>query len=201
MFSRSNDTPPPTPAQQPAAPATPPATAAPANGTAAPPVAPLPKSAASQRTQMDSQRTTTRDDGVSVIGRDLTIIGEGLRIVSRGQIHVEGEVRGDIFGDEIVIGEQGRVHGTVGATRVIVNGTVAGNIRGRDVVLASSARVEADLHHSTLSLEQGALFEGRSRRSQEGEDLTPDIESLATGQTLQSSPEPKPAPIPPVQGS
>jgi cytoskeletal protein CcmA (bactofilin family) len=198
MFSRSNDTPPPVNPASAVPPPTPQQAAQPAsqNG-AAPPVNPLPRSAAAHRTQMDSQRTTTRDDGVSVIGRDLTIIGEGLRIVSHGQIQIDGEVRGDVFGDEIVIGEQGRVNGTVGAARVVVNGTVAGTIRGQEVLLASSARVEADLYHATLSLEQGALFEGRSRRAKEGENLKPDIDSLSKGGAVpETGTQARPAPIP-----
>lgn len=138
-----------------------------------------------------------REDGVSVIGRDLAIIGEGLKIVTRGQIQIDGDVRGDVYGDQIVIGEGGSVNGVVAAARVVVRGTVNGTVQGRDVVLTSSAHVEADLLHASLSLEQGAIFEGRSRRAKEGQDLAPDLEALARGddrQDTQTGGQPKPPP-------
>ncbi|MEO1694386.1 MAG: polymer-forming cytoskeletal protein, partial [Pseudomonadota bacterium] len=143
-----------------------------ANGTA------MPRSAQGQRSAQTANRTVMREDGVSVIGRDLAILGNDLKIVSRGKIQIEGEVRGDVYGDQILIGDQGRVSGTVAATQVVVRGAVQGTVRGKEVILASTANVDADVHHASLSLEQGAVFEGRSRRPQNVDDLVPDLESL-----------------------
>jgi cytoskeletal protein CcmA (bactofilin family) len=100
----------------------------------------------------------------SVIGNDLKIIGQGLKIISQGTLQVDGEVEGDVGGAEVIIGEQGRVTGTVAAERVIVRGTVSGHIRGATIALQSSCHVEADIHHMSLSIEQGAHFHGHSRR-------------------------------------
>ena len=71
----------------------------------------------------------------SVIGNDLKIIGQGLKIISQGTLQVDGEVEGDVGGSEVIIGEQGRVTGTVAAERVIVRGQIAGVIRGVMVTL------------------------------------------------------------------
>jgi cytoskeletal protein CcmA (bactofilin family) len=60
--------------------------------------------------------------GKSVISNDLKIIGQSLRIISRGTHQVDGEVEGDVGGAEIIIGEEGKVTGTVAAERVIVRG-------------------------------------------------------------------------------
>lgn len=135
---------------------------------------------------------------MSVIGRDLAIIGEGLKIVTRGQIQIDGDVRGDVYGDQIVIGEGGSVDGVVAASRVVVRGTVNGTVQGRDVVLTSTAHVQADLHHASLSLEQGAIFEGRSRRAKEGQDLAPDLDAVAKGGEHDSGPAIEPAKPPPA---
>ncbi|MEO0728808.1 MAG: polymer-forming cytoskeletal protein [Pseudomonadota bacterium] len=138
----------------------------------------MPRSAHGQRSAQDANRTAPRQDGVSVIGRDLAILGDGLKIVSRGKIQIEGEVRGDVYGEEILIGDQGKVSGTVAATQVVVRGAVQGTVRGKDVVLASTAHVEADVHHASLSLEQGAMFEGRSRRPADVSSLLPNLDEL-----------------------
>ncbi len=100
--------------------------------------------------------------GTSVIGPDLTIVGN---LVSRGEVHVDGEVQGDIHGTNISVGEQARITGSVVAEEVIVRGHVMGSVRGKRVVLQSSSHVEGDIYHSSLSIEQGAFFEGKSRRS------------------------------------
>jgi cytoskeletal protein CcmA (bactofilin family) len=101
----------------------------------------------------------------SVIGNDLKIIGRGLRIISQGTLQVDGEIEGDVGGAEVIIGEQGKVTGTVAAERVIVRGTVAGVIRGVSITLQSTCHVEADIHHMALAIEQGAHFHGHSRRA------------------------------------
>lgn len=136
--------------------------------------------ALAQRVSSDTSRSLTRDDGVSVIGRDLTIVGDGLRIVSRGKIQVEGQIRGDVLGQEIVIGNEGHVAGLVSATKIIVHGAVDGAIRGQQVELTSKARVDADIFHASLTLEQGASFEGKSRRPQDIASLIPDLERAAS---------------------
>jgi cytoskeletal protein CcmA (bactofilin family) len=105
----------------------------------------------------------------SVIGPDLTIMGN---LVSRGEVQVDGEVQGDIHGTNVVIGERARITGGVVAEEVVVRGHVMGSIRGRKVLLQASSHVEGDVFHQSLSIEQGAYFEGKSRRS---DDPTADV--------------------------
>ena len=97
----------------------------------------------------------------SVIGPDLTIVGN---LVSRGQVQIDGEVQGDIHGTNIVIGERARITGTVIADEIVVRGHVMGSVRGKRVMLQASSHVEGDIYHSSLAIEQGAFFEGKSRR-------------------------------------
>jgi cytoskeletal protein CcmA (bactofilin family) len=111
----------------------------------------------------------------SVIGNDLRIIGQGLKIVSLGTLQVDGQVEGDVGGAEVIIGEQGMVTGTVAAEQVIVRGRVSGVIRGRMVTMQSTARVEGDIHHMSLSIEQGAEFEGRCKRPADPSELNLDL--------------------------
>ena len=97
----------------------------------------------------------------SQIGADLTIIGN---LVSKGEVHIDGEVQGDLHAANIVVGESARITGGIVADEVIVRGTVMGSIRGKRVVLQSSSKVEGDIFHNQLAIEQGAFFEGKSRR-------------------------------------
>jgi cytoskeletal protein CcmA (bactofilin family) len=116
----------------------------------------------------------------SVIGKDLTIIGSGLKIVSKGLLQVDGEVQGNVIGLKVVIGTSGKVTGLVNAEEILVQGAVSGTIRAVDVKLASSSVVEGDLYHQSLALEQGCVFEGRSRRVEARDDLVPDLANLTS---------------------
>ena len=91
-----------------------------------------------QQQQQQRRASVTDPNAKSVIGNDLKIIGQGLKIISQGTLQVDGEIEGDVGGSEVIIGEQGKVTGTVAAERVIVRGKISGVIRGVTVTLQSS---------------------------------------------------------------
>jgi cytoskeletal protein CcmA (bactofilin family) len=99
---------------------------------------------------------------VSTIGEELTITGN---VSSKGELHLNGRVLGDVHCLALVLGENAQLEGNVVAEDVMVRGRLIGSVRALRVMLQSTARVEGDLFHKSLSLEQGAYFEGESRRS------------------------------------
>jgi cytoskeletal protein CcmA (bactofilin family) len=113
----------------------------------------------------------------SVIGPDLTINGN---LVSKGEVQIDGEVQGDIHGTYVVIGEKARITGGIVAEEIVVRGHVMGSVRGKRVMLQSSSHVEGDIFHQALAIEQGAFFEGKSRRSDDplAEAARPEIPGL-----------------------
>src|SRR6516225_10271568 len=129
-------------------------------------------------------RTRASEAGLpkSVIGNDLKIIGQGLKIISQGTLQVDGEIEGDVGGSEVIIGEKGKVTGTVAAERVIVRGQISGVIRGITVTLQASSRVEGDIHHMSLAIEQGAEFDGRCRRPANAAELNLNLQIGPGGQ-------------------
>jgi len=98
----------------------------------------------------------------SVIGPDLTINGN---LFSKGEMQIDGEVQGDIRGTNIIIGERARITGMIIADEAVIRGEVMGSIRSKRVMLQAQSRVEGDIYHQTLAIEQGAYFEGKSRRT------------------------------------
>ena len=98
----------------------------------------------------------------SVIGPDLTINGN---LTSNGQVQIDGEVQGDIRGTHIIVGESARITGGIVADEVVVRGKVMGSVRGKRVMLQANSHVEGDVYHKALAIEQGAFFEGKSRRA------------------------------------
>lgn len=98
----------------------------------------------------------------SIIGEDLTITGN---VSSKGEIQVDGEIQGDVQCGSLLLGDKSHVSGNVVAEDVVVRGRVVGSIRGLRVTLQAQSHVEGDIFHQSLAIEQGAYFEGKSRRS------------------------------------
>ena len=119
----------------------------------------------------------------SVIGNDLKIIGQGLRIISRGILQVDGEIEGDVLAAEIIVGEKGKVTGMVAGQQVVIRGTVSGVVCGKSVSLQASSQVDGDVHHMSFAIEQGAQFEGRSRRAKGEPDLLAVVEQRPGAQS------------------
>jgi cytoskeletal protein CcmA (bactofilin family) len=133
---------------------------------------PSPDLKANEAADRVQHRTGPTDSGdKSIIGNDLRIIGQGLKIISRGVLQIDGEIEGDVQAAEVIVGELGKVSGLVAGQQVQVNGRVSGAICAKTVTLQAKSEVEGDLHHMALSLERGALFEGRSRRVATEDDL------------------------------
>jgi cytoskeletal protein CcmA (bactofilin family) len=128
---------------------------------------------------------------ISTIGSELTITGN---VTSKGEIHLDGRVQGDVHCVSLVLGENSSIEGNVTAEDVVIRGRLIGSVRALRVTLQSTSHVEGDLFHHSLALELGAYFEGKSRRSDD---------PLSTGNTTapdRSAGKPQPAEHDPESG-
>ncbi len=105
-----------------------------------------------------AQRTTDTLNGF--IDPGCTIQGE---LSFSSAFRVDGTIEGTISSKaELVIGDKGRVVGTIHVGRCIVDGTVEGAIEaGELLVLQPGARVQADVVTPALVMEEGATLDGR----------------------------------------
>ena len=72
---------------------------------------------------------------ISTIGEDLTITGN---VTSKGELHVNGRVQGDVHCAALVLGENAQVEGNVVAQDVMVHGRLIGSVRALKVMLLLS---------------------------------------------------------------
>jgi len=121
----------------------------------------------------------TATTGTSVIGDDLTILGEKITIISQHKLQISGQIHGDVHGKQIVISKDGSVIGTVCAEKVEVSGEVRGSIRALTVALHETAKVDGDIVHQTLSISEGAEFDGRVKRAKDTSEVTPVLDAEA----------------------
>lgn len=99
---------------------------------------------------------------------DLSFLGAGVTITGNiggeGNLHVDGHVDGDIACGSIVIGNSGQVNGNITATDAKIAGSVNGTVAANTLTIASSARITGDLSYDKVSVETGAVVEGRVKR-------------------------------------
>ena len=114
-----------------------------------------------------------------------TVIAKGLKIVgsvtAEGLVEVHGQIEGELHGTSLVIARGASVVGTLVAQRIVVDGNVEGPIQGGEVVLKSHANVTGDIKHQSLSIENGAVFEGCSKRASEHLQISHDVKKSEGG--------------------
>lgn len=94
----------------------------------------------------------------SVIGADVSITGN---VAATTELHVDGNIEGDITCASLVQGEDSIVKGVIEAESARLSGTLIGSISARELVVLKSARIDGDVHYDALTIEQGATVEGR----------------------------------------
>jgi cytoskeletal protein CcmA (bactofilin family) len=115
----------------------------------------------------------------SVIGNDLSIEGDAITIRCKGSLTVNGNIQADLHSRRLQVGKDAVVSGAISADTVDVFGRVQGAILGAKVVLHTGADVEGDIMSQLLSVEEGANFDGRSRRVTDPAAIVPQLESTS----------------------
>jgi cytoskeletal protein CcmA (bactofilin family) len=96
----------------------------------------------------------------SVIEASLMITGS---LESEGELLVDGAIVGEVSCAHLTVGKDATVEGNITAQEVVIRGKVVGTIRANRVILQHSARVDSEICHALLSIEEGAIFNGRAR--------------------------------------
>jgi cytoskeletal protein CcmA (bactofilin family) len=94
----------------------------------------------------------------SVLGADLKITGE---ITSTGSVEILGEIDGNITANGLIIGQEGRVKGSITAHTVEVKGRLDGKVVCEVFTLRASSLVKADITTTGIVIESGAQIDGR----------------------------------------
>ncbi len=93
----------------------------------------------------------------TIIARDLTINGE---INGAGLIEIEGNIKGKISGNSVILRENGVIEGEVFAESLSIRGNFQGKIKAKNINISSKAKVGGEIEYETLSVEDGACIDG-----------------------------------------
>lgn len=96
------------------------------------------------------------------LSADVEIIGS---LTFSNELLLEGRVQGNVTsGSTLIIAETGAVKGTVRTLNVTVYGVVEGDIEAQERVdVKSTAKIIGNITARRFSVEEGAVFQGRSK--------------------------------------
>ena len=101
-------------------------------------------------------------DTVSMISQGATIVGN---INISCNLHIDGSINGDIVSKAtVLIDTHGVVEGSIVADRVSISGKFKGSIDAAMIELLAGSNVSGDIVAERLKMEEGATFEGTSKR-------------------------------------
>jgi cytoskeletal protein CcmA (bactofilin family) len=132
---------------------------------------PMPRASAAE---LADERGRPEENLMSVIGTGITITGN---IEAEVDLHIEGQVVGDVRCATLILGERSTVTGNIFAERVRVSGTVEGGIETIDLAIEAAARVNGDVTYSRLRIANGGVIAG-SMTHKPVEDDTPEAALL-----------------------
>ena len=121
---------------------------------------------------MNKKNKKVFDTIETLIGNGTTFKGD---IVVSKSLRVDGILIGNIKeAANVVIGETAKVKGNINANYVVIDGIVEGNITATECIeLLNKSKVTGDLTTTILSINEGAIFKGKSLMI-EKEDVTED---------------------------
>jgi cytoskeletal protein CcmA (bactofilin family) len=94
----------------------------------------------------------------SHLSKALTVTGD---LDSDGELHIHGNVLGQVCADRLVVGSSGYLEGDVIARDVRIEGRLAGRIFALNVTLESAAEVTGRIFHNTITVAKGARIDAR----------------------------------------
>ena len=111
---------------------------------------------------MFKKKTNYIVDIDSLIGEDIKIIGN---IEGKGNLRVDGTIEGDInYDGNIVIGETGKVQGSIKSGDVSLAGTIKGNVTSKTkLVILPTGKLIGDVQVPNFIIQENAKFQGTSK--------------------------------------
>ena len=93
----------------------------------------------------------------SIIGDGMTIIGD---VSFTGKLRLDGQIKGNIKGEYLILGESGQITGDIEAETCALQGTIHGDIKARNMNVIKGCRIDGKVTTVNLSVESGAAING-----------------------------------------
>ena len=110
---------------------------------------------------MNKKNKKVFDTIETLVGNGTTFKGD---IIATKSLRIDGVLIGNIKeAANVIVGETAQIKGNITANYVVIDGVVEGNITANDSIeLLNKSKVTGDLTTTILSINEGAIFKGKS---------------------------------------
>ncbi|MBO9580793.1 MAG: polymer-forming cytoskeletal protein [Sphingobium sp.] len=112
----------------------------------------------SSQSSASSVATGARHTPFSLLGSDVIIRGD---VEARVDLHIDGQVEGDVVCAALVQGAESRIKGHVTAKTARIAGTIEGSITTEELIVEGSARISGDVTYQTIAIATGGQVDGK----------------------------------------
>ena len=107
----------------------------------------------------------TAASGTKIKGKYQSFLDDGTsfegKVSLTGRVWLDGELRGEVHADELVIGESGRVEAKLSVRSLTIHGSVTGEISAKErVEVSATGRIDGSVHSPSLEVAEGARIDG-----------------------------------------
>lgn len=105
--------------------------------------------------------STGNDSGLTCVIAEGTVIEGAFKCTEN--VRLDGKITGEVQVDKkLVMGTTGFIHGTIDATNTAVQGKIQGNLHVKETLqLLATANINGDINANTLTVEEGAVYNGK----------------------------------------
>ena len=101
-----------------------------------------------------------------------TLIAYGMyiegNIKTNSVMNLEGEIKGDVQADTIIINPTGKIEGNIRCKTLNIAGGFSGTIVAEKISVAETAKLTGDLEYKTLAVDYGAVMDCKLKRIENG---------------------------------
>lgn len=114
----------------------------------------------------DDPKKNIKQDIETIIGQTVKLDGD---FVGEGDVIVEGVVNGNLKTDKFLrVGENAQINAEIEADNAFIAGVINGNIKIKNKLeITSSAKIKGDIETSLISIESGAILNGKCQMATE----------------------------------
>jgi len=112
----------------------------------------------------EENKRLNKDDIETIIGHTVKLEGD---FVGDGDVIVEGIVNGNIATNKFLrVGENAQINAEISAQNAFISGEVNGNLKiSNKLEVTSTAKIKGDIEAAQISIETGAIFNGKCQMS------------------------------------
>jgi len=123
----------------------------------------------------DKQKEITIKDAETIIGQSIKVKGD---FQGQGNIIIDGSVDGSIKTQSfLLIGDKAMIIADIEAKDAKISGDITGNIKVKGYLeITKTAKINGDIETSLISIERGAIINGKCNSQQSQNNTKPKTE-------------------------